>query len=254
MNRNIEIKNAVLLAAGKGSRLCTLDSGYSKPMTPVFGKPLISYALDALIAYGIENIFIIYHSTSADVLNLKNINKPFYDTLNFVEDTHQKGGLSSLYYAESVVNAPFLLLFADIIVKKEDFIKMMTSKTVERTQYCDLLIQTVDTPSIPFEKPLLIRNNKIVRWNKSEIQNEHANNCTMKSGGMIYLWFKNPFYMIKKFLDSENYSFSEFMNYYIERHNVSEMKIDDLWDIDTLEDILKTESLLGLQSLQSNMD
>jgi NDP-sugar pyrophosphorylase family protein len=50
------ISEAVILMAGKGSRLRGSDSTFLKPFVPVLGRPLISYALDTLIRAGITSV------------------------------------------------------------------------------------------------------------------------------------------------------------------------------------------------------
>ena len=53
-----QIKKAMLLAAGYGTRLKPLTDHTPKPLVPVAGRPMIEYALDKLRAYGIEEIVI----------------------------------------------------------------------------------------------------------------------------------------------------------------------------------------------------
>lgn len=53
-----KIKQAMVLAAGYGTRLKPLTDRMPKPIIPVAGKPMIQYALDQLQAYGIEEIVI----------------------------------------------------------------------------------------------------------------------------------------------------------------------------------------------------
>ncbi len=54
----LDIKKAMVLAAGYGTRLKPLTDHVPKPLVPVAGKPMIQYALDRLQAYGIEEVVI----------------------------------------------------------------------------------------------------------------------------------------------------------------------------------------------------
>jgi len=53
-----KIKKAMVLAAGYGTRLKPLTERMPKPLVPVSGKPMIEYALDRLLAYGIEEVIV----------------------------------------------------------------------------------------------------------------------------------------------------------------------------------------------------
>jgi MurNAc alpha-1-phosphate uridylyltransferase len=53
-----KIKKAMVLAAGYGTRLMPLTERMPKPLVPVAGKPMIEYALERLLAYGIEEVVV----------------------------------------------------------------------------------------------------------------------------------------------------------------------------------------------------
>lgn len=53
-----DIKTAMVLAAGYGTRLRPLTDHTPKPLVPVAGRPMIEYALDKLRAHGIERLVI----------------------------------------------------------------------------------------------------------------------------------------------------------------------------------------------------
>jgi MurNAc alpha-1-phosphate uridylyltransferase len=53
-----KIKQAMVLAAGYGTRLKPLTEQMPKPLVPVAGRPMIEYALDRLLAYGIEEVIV----------------------------------------------------------------------------------------------------------------------------------------------------------------------------------------------------
>jgi MurNAc alpha-1-phosphate uridylyltransferase len=55
------LRTAMVLAAGHGTRLRPLTDRVPKPMVPVNGKPLIDHTLDRLAAFGIERAVVNTH-------------------------------------------------------------------------------------------------------------------------------------------------------------------------------------------------
>src|SRR6516225_8775652 len=55
------ITQAFVLAAGLGTRLRPLTDELPKPLVPIFQKPLITFALDHLIAAGVQRFVINTH-------------------------------------------------------------------------------------------------------------------------------------------------------------------------------------------------
>ncbi len=55
------IRTAFVLGAGLGTRLRPLTDSRPKPLIPIFGKPLITFALDRLIDAGVERFVINTH-------------------------------------------------------------------------------------------------------------------------------------------------------------------------------------------------
>lgn len=56
-----DIRTAFVMGAGLGTRLRPLTGVKPKPLIPVFGKPLITFALDHLIALGIRSFVVNTH-------------------------------------------------------------------------------------------------------------------------------------------------------------------------------------------------
>ncbi|MEN6317503.1 MAG: nucleotidyltransferase family protein [Syntrophaceae bacterium] len=55
------IKTAFILGAGLGTRLRPLTTNCPKPLLPIAGRPIITYAMDHLIAAGIEHFIVNTH-------------------------------------------------------------------------------------------------------------------------------------------------------------------------------------------------
>ena len=59
-----------MLGAGLGTRLRPLTDLVPKPLFPIFGKPVITFAMDHLIAYGVERFVINAHHLPQQFLDL----------------------------------------------------------------------------------------------------------------------------------------------------------------------------------------
>ena len=117
---------AIILAAGKGTRMRDLTKEIPKPMLPVHGRPILEHIVEGLVAHGIRDICIVtgWHAES-------------------IED-HFKDGASlgaRIQYRRQVVQdgtgkAPevardfagdhdFLLTYGDILVRPETYGRML---------------------------------------------------------------------------------------------------------------------------------
>ncbi len=244
MERNVRLNQAVILASGYGRRMRQKERFPSKPMTIIGQKPLISYVIDLLIYSGIDKIYIVYHSVTADVLNLLKYSNVYVKYLEFIEEEEQKGSLLSFSRVEKVLSPPFLMAFGDLIADKNDFADMLNVGKEYIASGTDLVIQTVLSPSVISEQAFLTEDNRVIKYQKNGITEEINGHQEKKYGGMVYLWNSNPFPLIDRYLSKQNYKFSAFLEDYIPKHIVSEMPIHDMWDIDTPETVLLTEETL----------
>ena len=55
------IRTAFILGAGLGTRLRPLTAGCPKPLLPVRGRPIITYAMDHLLTVGVERFIVNTH-------------------------------------------------------------------------------------------------------------------------------------------------------------------------------------------------
>jgi MurNAc alpha-1-phosphate uridylyltransferase len=57
----MQIKRAMVMAAGKGTRMRHLTDAMPKPLVPFMGRPLIDHVLDRLAEAGIEEVIVNTH-------------------------------------------------------------------------------------------------------------------------------------------------------------------------------------------------
>lgn len=118
------VKRAVFMAAGFGSRLVPITLNTPKPLVRVKGKRIIDSLLDAVVAVGIEEIYLVrgYLSEQFDQLLLK------YPTIRFIENSvyNETNNISSAYcarhlLANSYVFESDLLLYNPKVITKYQY-------------------------------------------------------------------------------------------------------------------------------------
>jgi choline kinase len=110
----LSITDAVILMAGTGSRLrCSADT-ISKPLIPIAGRPLISYAIDSFDKIGVKTVHAVVgpngDELAAAVAPLLPAHMRFHPISN--PNWQKQNGVSLLTAAERVT-APFFLAMGD---------------------------------------------------------------------------------------------------------------------------------------------
>ena len=108
------ISDAVILMAGLGSRLRARDQDFLKPLTPVCGRPLISYTIDALVRNGVRAITAVVGFESETIKHEVAKITPAHLQLRFVvnPEWQKQNGISLLAAAETQ-SSPFILTMSD---------------------------------------------------------------------------------------------------------------------------------------------
>jgi 2-aminoethylphosphonate-pyruvate transaminase len=114
----MNIKTAIILAAGKGTRLRSVTGDeFPKPLTPLNDQPIIEYSIHALRKVGVQKILIGcgYMIESFRYLEEK------FEEVRIVENPHYstRASIYTFLIFESLVKEPFYLLEADILYDPE---------------------------------------------------------------------------------------------------------------------------------------
>lgn len=123
----IECKQAIILAAGRGSRMKNHTANKPKCMVEIGGKPLLSWQMEALQLGGVEKIIIItgYCAEAFNQIHCSRVHNDKWQTTNMV---------SSLLCASEFFKEPTIISYSDIIY---------SSDCVTQLQSCDMDINIV---------------------------------------------------------------------------------------------------------------
>ena len=101
-----KVRNAIIQAAGLGSRCVPLTYDTPKALLKIHGKPIIEYAIEQLLEVGITEIIVIvnYKKKMFDYLK-----KKYGVTLVINPESLTKNTLSSLYYALDYLDSSYII-------------------------------------------------------------------------------------------------------------------------------------------------
>jgi dTDP-glucose pyrophosphorylase len=108
-----EIRKAVILAAGRGTRMGPMTDETPKPMLAVQGKPILEHVLEGLATAGIERFLIVVgYRRQAIVDHFRGSPRP----IEFrVQERVDGTGSATRLARDFVGGEPFLLTFGDIL-------------------------------------------------------------------------------------------------------------------------------------------
>ncbi|MDB6052617.1 MAG: Nucleotidyl transferase [Verrucomicrobiales bacterium] len=117
---------AVILAAGKGTRMRELTNELPKPMLKVNGKPILEHILEGLIAAGIRDFFIVTGFRADVIEDYFQAGAGWGVRIQYGKQLVQDGtGKAPELAREFVGHENFLLTYGDILVKPETYQQMI---------------------------------------------------------------------------------------------------------------------------------
>src|SRR5579872_908780 len=117
---------AVLLAAGKGTRMRDLTNEIPKPMLKVQGLPILEHILQGIIATGIRDCFIVTGFRAEVIEQHFGDGSKWGTRTKYGRQERQDGTGKAPEPARGfVADSPFLLTYGDILVKPETYRRML---------------------------------------------------------------------------------------------------------------------------------
>lgn len=228
------VKRAVILAAGFGSRLVPITLNTPKPLVRVNGVRIIDTVLDAIVAAGITEIYLVrgYLSEQFDQLSYK------YPMIQFVENSlyNEANNISSAMCVRHLLENAYVLeadwvLYNPKLIKKYHYASNFLGIPVKRTDdWCftvknDIIQSQTIGGEVKGEKTEqeLYQQVGIAYWDKEDGErlSEHIKQAFEAPGGKENYWDQVPFVI--------------FPNEY--KVEIRPCKFEDLVEIDTFREL-----------------
>jgi D,D-heptose 1,7-bisphosphate phosphatase len=109
------MKQAVILAGGKGTRLASVLKGLPKPLVDVCGKPLLLHQLELLCAHGFTDaIVMVNHRADAIREWLVSVDLPI--SVRLIDDGEPRGTAGAVLAALGELEPEFLVMYGDTML------------------------------------------------------------------------------------------------------------------------------------------
>ena len=118
----MKIDQAVLLAAGRGTRMREMTADLPKPMLEVRGKPVLQYLVEGLRDAGISRFLIVVGYRADAVQNFFGDGSRYKIEIQYATQAVQDGTGRVVELARNFAgNSPFILAYGDILVAPENY-------------------------------------------------------------------------------------------------------------------------------------
>jgi glucose-1-phosphate thymidylyltransferase len=209
---------AVLLAAGKGSRLYPITNSISKPMISIAGKPILAYVLEDLIQNNFDEFCIVINKKESALKNKIGNGEKYGVKITYAIQENFLGTGDALKQAKSFVkNDSFLLYLSDTLITES--LKTILTKILKDSSDVGIVSTMISDDEISRVGTIEIKNNDHVKkimekspWAKSNIA----------WAGVAYFKNGDIFNDIKNIVPSERneYEITDAMNRFLENGGI----------------------------------
>ena len=240
----MKISDAVILMAGTGSRLRGSAQTIAKPLIPIGGRPLISYAIESFNKAGVERVHAVVgpngDELAAAVAPLLPAHMQFCPIPN---PKWQKQNGVSLLMAAGKVRAPFLLTMGDHLFESAIVDKLLAEADPTRL---NLAIDRKVGAIFDLDDAMKVRvdENRIVAIGKTL-----AGYNAIDTG--IFVCPETTFQYLERVLKNDDCALADGVRLMAEEGNALAVDIGEAWwqDVDTPEMLARAEEELRARLL-----
>ena len=107
------MKQVVILAGGKGTRLKEVSGNLPKPMVSVLGKPLLQHLIEQCVAYGMSNIKLLVSYKKEAIEDYFGDGSRYGASIQYIVEHVPRGTAGALMDALNELDDQFLVVYGD---------------------------------------------------------------------------------------------------------------------------------------------
>lgn len=239
--------DAVILAAGEGTRLRPLTSTRPKPMLPVGGKTILEWGLEALAAGGVDKAVIVVGYKKEAISGF--FGKKYLGMrIEYVEQKEQLGTAHAVSMAEGKVSGDFYVMNGDLLVSQDLIRKFRNDHKKAKAKNSMCLVEVSD----PKQFGIVELKGNLVKGIEEKPQKPKSN---LANAG-IYLFGQEIFDEIRKVKKSERleYEITCAIEMLIEKERICGFAARGMWlDIGRPWDLLSANEMI-LADMKGHID
>lgn len=139
-----QVKQAIVLAGGKGTRLMPLTANRPKPLLPVLGRPCIEYVLMALDEAGVDQIFIACGYRASNLVDALGDMTPGGNEISFAFEDEPAGTAGAVKLLEDRIDGTFVVASGDVLADVD--MRALVDHHHTRGAFATMALTTVERP------------------------------------------------------------------------------------------------------------
>lgn len=141
------IRKAIILAAGKGTRLLPLTLAMPKEMIRVGVKPVIEHVIEVLKAGGIKEILIIVGRNKEAIMNYLGSGEMLGVYIYYRIQEEPKGSAHAAYQGKDFIGSEdFVLMYGDNYIKPYDIMKDIVDNHEKNKANATIVLHKIKNP------------------------------------------------------------------------------------------------------------
>ncbi|HXV44094.1 MAG TPA: sugar phosphate nucleotidyltransferase [Anaerolineae bacterium] len=152
---------AIILAAGKGSRLNPITLNRSKAMLPILGKPIVERVMEGFVENGIDDFVLVVSREDSEVSRYFHEQSGLKVNLHFVVQPERLGMANALSLAAPYIHDSFILSACDNLTPNQHVAELLKIHHEQRAN-ATLSLMEIDLA--------LASRTGIIEWREGQIR------------------------------------------------------------------------------------